>query len=72
MRFCSLGSGSTGNATLVEASSGTTVTRVLVDCGFSMRELTARLARIGLAPADIGGVFITHEHEPVRKFVCKA
>jgi len=62
MRFCSLGSGSTGNATLVEASSGTTITRVLVDCGFSLRELTARLARIGLAPADIDGVFITHEH----------
>ena len=62
MRFCSLGSGSTGNATLVEASSGTTTTRVLVDCGFSLRELTARLARIGLAPADIDAVFVTHEH----------
>ena len=62
MRFCSLGSGSTGNATLVEAASGTTTTRVLVDCGFSLRELTARLTRIGLAPADIDAVFITHEH----------
>jgi len=62
MRFCSLGSGSTGNATLVEAASGTTHTRVLVDCGFSLRELTARLARIGLAPADVDAVFITHEH----------
>ncbi|KQV78284.1 MBL fold metallo-hydrolase [Rhizobacter sp. Root1221] len=62
MRFCSLGSGSTGNATLVEAASGTTTTRVLVDCGFSLRELTARLARIGLTPAHIDAVFVTHEH----------
>jgi phosphoribosyl 1,2-cyclic phosphodiesterase len=62
MRFCSLGSGSSGNATLVEASDGTTVTRVLVDCGFSLRELTLRLARVGLAPQDIDAVFVTHEH----------
>ncbi|WP_280156548.1 MBL fold metallo-hydrolase [Piscinibacter sp. XHJ-5] len=62
MRFCSLGSGSSGNATLVEGSSGITVTRVLVDCGFSLRELTARLARVGLAPHDLDAVFVTHEH----------
>lgn len=62
MRFCSLGSGSTGNATLVEASSGGTTTRVLVDCGFSLKELTARLARVSLTPADIDAVFVTHEH----------
>lgn len=62
MRFCSLGSGSTGNATVVEASSGNTVSRVLIDCGFSLRELDRRLARVGLAPADIDAVFVTHEH----------
>jgi phosphoribosyl 1,2-cyclic phosphodiesterase len=62
MRFCSLGSGSAGNATLVEAASGTTTTRVLVDCGFSLRELSGRLGRIGLAPDDIDAVFVTHEH----------
>jgi phosphoribosyl 1,2-cyclic phosphodiesterase len=62
MRFCSLGSGSTGNATLVEASSGSTVSRVLIDCGFSLRELDRRLARVGLASADIDAVFVTHEH----------
>ena len=33
LRFCSLASGSSGNATLVEASSGTTRTRVLIDAG---------------------------------------
>jgi phosphoribosyl 1,2-cyclic phosphodiesterase len=62
MRFCSLGSGSTGNATLVEARSGTTVTRVLVDCGFSLRELEVRLARVSLSRDDIDAVFVTHEH----------
>ncbi len=62
IRFCSLGSGSSGNATLVEARSGSTVSRVLVDCGFSLRELDARLARAGLAAADLDAVFVTHEH----------
>ncbi len=62
MRFCSLGSGSTGNATVVEANSGNTVSRVLIDCGFSLRELDRRLARVGLASADIDAVFVTHEH----------
>jgi phosphoribosyl 1,2-cyclic phosphodiesterase len=62
LRFCSLGSGSSGNATLVEGSSGITVTRVLVDCGFSLRELTTRLARAGLAPHELDAVFVTHEH----------
>jgi phosphoribosyl 1,2-cyclic phosphodiesterase len=62
LRFCSLGSGSSGNATLVEARSGTTSCRVLVDCGFTQRELKARLARAGLAPSDIDAIFVTHEH----------
>lgn len=62
MRFCSLGSGSTGNATLVEASGGITTTRLLIDCGFSQRELGRRLACRGLAIDQIDAVFITHEH----------
>lgn len=62
MRFCSLGSGSGGNATLVECRSGSTVSRVLVDSGFSLRELQARLARIGLDADSIDAVFVTHEH----------
>lgn len=62
MRFCSLGSGSGGNATLIEASQGITSTQVLVDCGFSLRELTRRLARVGSTPAALSAVFITHEH----------
>ena len=62
MRFRSLGSGSSGNATVVEASDGITTTRLLVDCGFSLRELERRLARSALAPDDLTAAFITHEH----------
>lgn len=62
IRFRSLGSGSTGNATLVEATSGITTTRLLVDAGFSLRELELRLARAGLALDDLDAVFVTHEH----------
>ena len=62
MRFCSLGSGSTGNATLIEAGRGATRTRVLVDCGFSLRELETRLERAGVGLETISAVFVTHEH----------
>jgi phosphoribosyl 1,2-cyclic phosphodiesterase len=62
MRFCSLGSGSTGNATLVEAGRGTTTSRVVIDCGFSLREFETRLARAGLEPAQLDAIFVTHEH----------
>jgi phosphoribosyl 1,2-cyclic phosphodiesterase len=62
IRFCSLGSGSTGNATVVEGSGGITTTRLLVDAGFSLRELELRLARAGLEPTDLDAVFVTHEH----------
>ena len=62
IRVTSLGSGSTGNATLVEASSGITTTRLLIDCGFSLRELEMRLARIGLRSTDLDALFVTHEH----------
>lgn len=58
MRFCSLGSGSSGNATVVEAGRS----RVLIDCGFSLRELDVRLARAGLQASGIDAVFVTHEH----------
>ena len=62
MRFCSLGSGSTGNATVVEAGSAGAASRILIDCGFTLRELDARLERAGLSSADLHAVFVTHEH----------
>lgn len=63
LRFRSLASGSSGNATLVEARAGHGApTRVLVDCGLGLRQLAARLAAAGLALDDIDAIFITHEH----------
>jgi len=62
VRFCSLGSGSTGNATIVEAGDGARPSRVLVDCGFSLRELDDRLAVAGLVASDLDAIFVTHEH----------
>ncbi len=58
MRFSSLGSGSRGNATLVESG----VTCVMVDCGFSALEAGKRLARLNKLPADITAILVTHEH----------
>jgi phosphoribosyl 1,2-cyclic phosphodiesterase len=61
MRFKSLGSGSSGNATVVE-SSGLWPVRVLIDCGLGIRQLEYRLQLAGLDLRDIDAVFITHEH----------
>ncbi|MDP2810414.1 MAG: MBL fold metallo-hydrolase [Rhodocyclaceae bacterium] len=58
MRFASLGSGSRGNALVVEAGD----TRLLVDCGFGPREFARRLARIGFVPGDLDAILVTHEH----------
>lgn len=63
MRFKNLGSGSTGNGTLIESTgSAGSITRVLIDCGFSLKHLECRLAEAGLQPVDISALFITHEH----------
>ncbi len=61
MRFKSLGSGSSGNATLVQVN-GLDACNILVDCGFGMRHLTQRLGDSGLQPDQLDAVFITHEH----------
>jgi len=58
VRFASLGSGSGGNALVVEAGAS----RVMVDCGFSVEDTGRRLARIGLAAGDLAGIVVTHEH----------
>lgn len=59
MRFASLASGSKGNCLVAEAGGS----RVLLDCGLSPREVERRLARLGLAPADLTGILVTHEHD---------
>jgi phosphoribosyl 1,2-cyclic phosphodiesterase len=58
VRFACLGSGSEGNGLLVEAGA----TRVLIDCGFGIRDAVARLARIGVSPESINAIIVTHEH----------
>jgi len=57
-RFASLGSGSRGNATLIEAGA----TSVLVDCGFAARELVARCEGLGFDPRGLSALLVTHEH----------
>jgi phosphoribosyl 1,2-cyclic phosphodiesterase len=59
MRFASLGSGSQGNALVVEAQG----TRLLLDCGFGLAATVARLGRLGLAPEDLSAIVVTHEHD---------
>lgn len=58
MRLTALGSGSAGNATLLEDGP----CRVLIDAGLSYREVTRRLEAVGVAADDIGAVVITHAH----------
>jgi phosphoribosyl 1,2-cyclic phosphodiesterase len=58
VRFASLGSGSRGNATLIQYAE----TTVMVDCGFSISETELRLARLDVDPASIAAILVTHEH----------
>ena len=53
-----LGSGSKGNAVLLEAGA----TRVLIDAGFSPRGMKKRLEVMEIAPDSIEAVIVTHEH----------
>jgi phosphoribosyl 1,2-cyclic phosphodiesterase len=59
VRFTSLGSGSGGNALVVECGR----TRVMMDCGFGIAETRERLGRAGLRPSDLAGIVVTHEHD---------
>ena len=58
MRFASLGSGSKGNCLIVEEKN----TRLLLDCGFSTKEIIARLFRLGIQSNMLDCIIITHEH----------
>lgn len=58
VQFTVLGSGSSGNALYIE----TPEARLLVDAGFSGRQLRQRLAQIGKTPESLSGILITHEH----------
>lgn len=58
MRFAYLGSGSRGNAALIQAGD----TTLMLDCGFSLVESERRLARLGVAANDLDAIVVTHEH----------
>jgi phosphoribosyl 1,2-cyclic phosphodiesterase len=58
LRFSVLGSGSTGNSTIVECGS----TRILIDAGLSAKQLCVRLESLDIEPASISAILLTHEH----------
>jgi phosphoribosyl 1,2-cyclic phosphodiesterase len=58
LRFAVLGSGSKGNATVVRGGGKT----ILVDCGYSAREMRRRLAPLDVELSEVDALFITHGH----------
>lgn len=58
VKFTILGSGSSGNCAYIETEN----CRVLIDAGFSPRQIRARLATIGRTPENLTAILITHEH----------
>ena len=58
MRFRVLGSGSRGNATIIDSGK----TRVLVDNGFTLKEVEQRSASIGFSLESLDAILVTHEH----------
>ena len=65
MRFCSLGSGSSGNSYLVSKNN----TNILVDGGFSVTELESRMSQKEIKPSEISIILLTHEHDDHSKGV---
>jgi len=57
-RFASLGSGSSGNATIVALGNRA----ILIDCGFSVKECDLRLRALDFDPNALSAIFVTHEH----------
>ena len=58
VRVVPLGSGSSGNATLVSFGTRT----ILVDAGLSARELALRLSAVGVEPGTLTAILLSHEH----------
>ena len=58
MRFASLGSGSRGNSTLVDSGK----TTLMIDCGFSRREVERRLSNLDFLAEQLDAILVTHEH----------
>ncbi|QBR13829.1 MBL fold metallo-hydrolase [Sphingobacterium sp. CZ-2] len=58
MRYCALASGSNGNSYYIAKGN----TAILVDVGINNKHLHLRMASLGINPASIDAIFITHEH----------
>lgn len=58
IRFCLLGSGSSGNAIYIEADGS----KILVDNGLSYRQLETRAASAGISLDGLKAILVTHEH----------
>lgn len=58
LSFTHLGTGSRGNATLVESGDA----KILIDQGFSGKQLEIRLARMEIRPEEIDAIVLTHHH----------
>jgi len=58
MIFCNLGSGSKGNSTYIQSQT----TTILIDQGFSVKNLLERFGQAGLLPERVQAIVITHEH----------
>ena len=54
-----LGSGSSGNCTLVHIGDEA----VMIDAGFSLKEIRRRLESVGLSKLNVRGILVTHEHD---------
>ncbi len=63
LRVGVLGSGSGGNAVVIESAGR----RLLLDAGFSCRELIKRMTVLGVDPAGIEALVLTHEHQDHRR-----
>lgn len=58
MKFAVLGSGSGGNAAVVDCHG----VRLLLDAGLSAKQLVLRLQAVGIPPESLDGILLTHEH----------
>ena len=58
LKFCSLFSGSSGNALYARGGN----THLLIDAGMSGTKIAKELEKIGVAPGELSGILITHEH----------
>lgn len=58
MKIIILGSGSKGNSTLIQANGKT----ILIDVGFSYKQICEKLRSVNVYPKDIDYLFITHDH----------